>query len=359
LKTKRIKILLLSDSRSFHTVRFAKALKQQNCHVLTVSLEDGEMSFVQLKKRGPIEQTHYLLAVLPLRKIIERYQPNIINAHFASGYGFIAALARGQRPIPIIVNLWGSDILIVPGKSPLHRLKTIYALKKADYIVGDSQYIVGVAHQLTPFKHSEVIPWGIEREFLHLHKKSYSFHQPLKIIVPRAHETVYNNLFIVKALAPLINEGKITLTFPAFGSLFKKFKRKSQILVGDKLLFYPQFIRRDFLNFMAQHDLYLSASRSDSSPASLIEAMALGLLPIAANIEGVQEWLSSSSGFTFTPDNHSELYNIMNKIINSAEIYDEMRRNNRQRVERKAVFEDNIAQQIKIMTRLLRRKPIE
>ena len=353
MKTKKMKILLLADSRSFHTVRFAKALKQQNCHVLTVSLEDGEMPFVQLKKMGPIEQAHYLLAVLPLKKIIERYQPDIINAHFASGYGFIGALARWQRPIPLIVNLWGSDILIVPGKSPLHRLKTVYALKKADYVVGDSQYLVNAAHQLTPLKHSEVIPWGIEKEFLHLHKKSYSFHQPVKIIIPRAHETVYNNLFIVKALASLINAGKITLTFPSFGSLFKKFKSQSRKFVGDKLLFYPKFIRRDFLIFMAQYDLYLSASLSDSSPASLIEAMALGLLPVAANIKGVQEWLNPSSGFTFIQNDHADLFNIINNIINSSNTYDKMRQNNRLRVEQEAVFEHNVAQQIKIMTRLI------
>lgn len=359
MSKKKIKVLLLADSNSFHTARFAQALKKQNCRVLPVSLEKGSICFFQLKRIGPINSLHYLLAVFQLRTIINRFRPDIINPHFASGYGFIAALAAHNRKIPIILNLWGSDILIVPDKSFLHKLKTAYALKRASYVIGDSQYLINAADKISPLQQTSLIPWGIEREFFSLHKKNYAFHKPLKVIVPRHQEDVYNNLFIVKALAPLIDEGKIELTFPAFGSRLDYFRKQSQAIVNNKINFYRKLPRQEFLLFMTEHDIYLSASLSDSSPVSLIEAMALGLLPVAAEIDGVKEWLTAESGFTFKQNDEIDLRNLFSRIISDNNSYDEMRRCNYKRVMDRAVFEDNVSKQIEIMNWLIRKNKLE
>jgi glycosyltransferase involved in cell wall biosynthesis len=172
------------------------------------------------------------------------------------------------------------------------------------------------------------------------------------------HEPVYNNAFIIKALASLLREGKVTVTFPSFGSLYDQFKRQAAEISTTGIEFYDKMPRHRFLKFMSGFDLYLSASRSDSSPVSLIEAMALGLIPIAADIPGVAEWLTPDSGYLFPENDTGSLEHTIEKIIDDADPHESMRQTSLERVETTAIFESSIAEQIKVMKQLAGRNNV-
>jgi len=352
----RLRVLLLVDVATFHGERIAGQLRRQGVRVLTVSLEKGSIRHLSVKGVGPIRSLQYLLSIPAIRTVIRRFNPDVINAHFASGYGFVAAGSIAGGGPPILLNLWGSDILIVPHKSWLHKLKTRWALRKASFVLADSEYLLGEARRLSRLPDARVVYWGIEERYLGFHKSSYELNRPVSVIVPRAHETIYNNLFIVEALASLIKESQIELTFPAFGSEIETFKRKSYGLVGDRIRYYERLPRPDFLKLMAGHDVYLSASHSDSSPVSLIEAMALGLIPVCANIEGVKEWLCDKSGFLYGRNDGRDLSDLMTRLVSEDNRYESMRQGNLERVRREAIFERNVAEQIEVMNWLAGRK---
>ena len=353
MSTARLRVLLLADSVAFHTERFAGELRRQGCKVLVASLERGRLHHFHLKRRGPFRALHYLLAVRQVRQLIDRFRPDIINPHFASGYGFVAALARADRSIPIALNLWGSDVLIVPRKSFLHRYKTVRALRDADFVAGDSEYLLSAARRLGALENYSVIPWGIERAALKLRKADYHYSRPLRVIIPRSHEQVYNNSFILRALAPMLRDGRLRLTFPAFGSLVGKFRREIDALPEHSVHLYEKKARAEFLGFMAEHDVYLSAARSDSSPASLIEAMALGLVPVAADIPGVREWLDRDSGYLYREEDEQGLRDIIGQILSREDLCEQLRRSNLEAVRQRAIFEDNVGEQLRIMRRMI------
>jgi glycosyltransferase involved in cell wall biosynthesis len=48
--------------------------------------------------------------------------------------------------------------------------------------------------------------------------------------------------------------------------------------------------------WLARAELYLSASRSDSTSQSLLEAMAAGALPVVSDLAGNREWLGEGEG---------------------------------------------------------------
>lgn len=273
----------------------------------------------------------------------------MINAHFATGYGFVAALARVSPGVPIALNLWGSDILVAPQRSHWSRWKASVALRAASAVFADSEYLLDSATQLESIDRGEVIPWGIERTYLALHRPSYTLSTPLRVIVPRLHEPIYNNAFILKALVPLVKEGRACLTFPAFGSGFERFRREATAISGNGIRFYERLPRRDFLRFLAEHDVYLSAALSDSSPASLIEAMALGLIPVAADIPGVREWLTKETGFTFVQNDSESLCSVFHQLIAENDNHETIRRRNLEIVQARGVFEDNVAAQLAVM----------
>ncbi len=349
----KLRVLVLGDSRSFHLERYIPELKRQDCDVLLASLEAGKIEHYQLQWKGPIRQLHYWLAAPELRTLIEKFQPQVVDAHYASGYGHLAATALHDLSIPLVVELWGSDILIVPKKSFLHKRKTVMALKRADAVVADSQYLLDEAGKLAALKRTLVEPFGIERKYLEFHKKDNALSKPLKIIVPRPHEKVYNNLFILRSLCRLLKEKSITLTFPDFGSLFDEFRLELSKLNCPGVTFYKKCEREPFLKMMSEHDVYLSAALSDSSPVSLIESMALGLIPIAAQIPGIQEWSQNSGTFTFTKDSSIELAAIIEKVVTRGASYDPMRLSNLERVKSKALYENNVAARINLMNRLV------
>lgn len=356
MNTRRLRILLLANSDSFHTERFVAELRRQRCRVLVASLERGNLHHFHLKRRGPHRVVHYALAAVEIRRLIDRFRPDIINPHHASGYGFSAALANIGKRTPVVLNLRGGDILLAPKKSFLHKMKPYLALKAAECIIGDSQYLVSAAEELSPLASKRVIPWGIEKRYLSFHKQSYAFQNPLRIIVPRTQEKLYNNLFIVQSLAPLLRESRVEITFTNFGSLAEDFRLQTQAVTDRGVRFYDKMPRAKFLPFMAEHDVYLSASTTDSSPASLIEAMALGLLPIAADIPGVREWLGHESGYLFKQHDPEDLKTLVIRLLQKQDPHELIRRENLARVKQKAVFEENIAEQLAIMEHLAERK---
>lgn len=345
----KLRILLLADSRSFHIERLVAQLRRQDCHVLTASLERGAVHHFHLKPRLPIRPLSYFLVSQQIKAIARRYSPDIIYAHFATGYGYAAARSVKSLKIPMILNIWGSDILMADRPMTFRRHKARLALKRADHVFADSEYLLTAARRLFDNPNGDVIPWGIEQELLTLHKKDYSFQTPLKIIVPRAHEPVYGNLFIVKALAGLVNSGKIQITFPEFGSQAESFRRQAQSMVGERIQYYRKLSRREFIELMASHDVYLSNSQSDSSPVSLIEAMALGLVPVAADIPGVREWLKAESGLSYPVGNAGALVTTITDLVEGDDCFEKMREGNLTRVKQEALFENNVERQVKIM----------
>jgi len=344
-----LRVLILADSRSFHTERYAAELRQQGCQVLTASLEDGSMEHHLLRRRGPWRALHYPFAASEGCGLIDSFGPDVVNAHFASGYGFLAALAVRRCKRPFLLHLWGSDILVAPHKSFLHRRKTRLALETADFVVGDSDYLLSEAGEIGHIRNRRTIVWGIERSALELRRQNVVLSRPLKILVPRPHETIYNNVFIVRALAESVKSGDVELIFPAFGSQVNRFRDRAENLIGNGLIFYEKMMRPDYLRFAAQHDVYLSASLSDSSPASLLEAMALGLIPVVGDIPGVSEWLTPESGYLFDLATELSLRDVIAALSGRAPDHEHMRQHNLERVRENAIFEDNIAETIAIM----------
>lgn len=346
---KRLRVLVLADSRSFHTERYVRELRRQGCAAIVASLEHGSLPHVHLAWIGPIASLHYSLASRQVRRLVEHYEPDIVNPHFASGYGYLAARAIGGDGPPIVCHLWGSDILVVPRKSALHRRKTRIALQAASAVVGDSRFLIEEASKISPLKSSAVIPWGIEQSALSHYNERSAREGTVSVFMPRPHEKVYDTLTVVRALAPLLREGVIKLTVPRWGSQLAAFHGEVEALSVSGVHYYDKLTRRRYLTMAAHHEVFLSAARSDSSPASLIEAMGLGLIPIAADIPGVAEWTQRDRAVLFAPGDEAALRAAVEEVVNHVEAYDELRRQNHERVVAEAVFENNVARTIELM----------
>ena len=353
-----MRLLLLADGRSVHTVRFQKELINQGVQVVLASLERGETVDILLKRRSVSNSLSYFFSNREIKELIYTVAPDAVNAHFASGYGFSTALSRVWKRLPVFLHCLGSDILVSPAKSIAHKRKVMYALSRAHHIFVDSEYLAGKVRGLCTESCIDVIPWGVENEFLGLfnrkREKGFVMHRPLRVIVPRPQNRIYNNKFIITSLEELLIGGEITLTFLDSGDDRDGLKALAlERCPGGLIDFYGFKPRDEYIGFISGFDIYLSASLSDSSPASLIEAMAAGLFPVVADIPGVREWMDSDSGILFDPKVGETLVAAFRRLLDPDMNVRRILTSNHDRVSARGVFTDNVRATIHVMRQVV------
>lgn len=169
-----MKILFLSSAQSHHTKRWVDYFVDRGHTCFLVSLERGiqtkaEEFFIHSQILPSFLK--YPLSVRKVKKIAEKIKPDLINAHFVPNYGLIGALL-GQRPLAI--STWGSDILISPQKSFLHKLRVKYVLNKADLITTDAKISTQAILDLG-IKETKIIetPMGVDKNLVSAYEKKF------------------------------------------------------------------------------------------------------------------------------------------------------------------------------------------
>ncbi|SYZ72763.1 putative Glycosyl transferase group 1 [Candidatus Zixiibacteriota bacterium] len=356
-----MKILLLADGRSVHTERFRKGLRDAGAEVKLASLEPGEAVDYPIKRKSSLNSINYFLAGRQIRELTESFDPDIVNPHFVSGYGYTVAVSKVWKQKPVVLHGLGSDILVSPRKSFLHKWRVIKSLECATRVVVDSQYLSNEIKKLNPEIEPAVIPWGVEEAVLQIFLKKEGANidsgRPRQVLIPRPHNPVYNNNFIIEALGDMVRKRRIVLTFPARGDDYKVFRRRCEREFPEGgINFYGFLPRREYIKFLGGFDIYLSAALSDSSPASLIEAMGAGLFPVVGDVPGVREWANDDSSILFDVKDKESLESGLRRLLSGKLNYRGILLKNHRKVRSEALFSENIRQTLSIMEAMIGRK---
>ena len=137
-----MKILLLADPSSSHTIKWANALFENGMDVFLFGLSEFDPSpydpdikieslktpsFIKSRLNGNILKSVYVTKLPALKRVIKSFKPDILHSHYAASYGFLGALTGFH---PFINSVWGIDISIFPNVSFLHRNIIKYTLEK-------------------------------------------------------------------------------------------------------------------------------------------------------------------------------------------------------------------------------------
>lgn len=155
-----MKILMLSSGESIHTCRWVSSLVSLGLDVVLVSQHDIRKELDSSIRRYRLRFSGglgYFINTFELKKIIEAEKPDILHAHFASGYG---TLARNSG-VPYLLSVWGSDVYDFPNESRIKRLMLIRALEGSKRLYSTSECM-----KLETFKYTsksiKVIPFGVD-----------------------------------------------------------------------------------------------------------------------------------------------------------------------------------------------------
>ncbi len=142
--------------------------------------------------------------------------------------------------------------------------------------------------------------------------------------IPRKdHEFFIKNIPELKKLIP-----NLKVIMPGRGVQLKEMKILAVNLEVDDIIWFPGY-RKDINLLCAISDLYVTTSRQEGLPISVIEAMASGLPIVASNIRGQTDAvLSGRNGELYQLDNNADFVEKILKLYKNPKARVEMRKNN-------------------------------
>ena len=115
---------------------------------------------------------------------------------------------------------------------------------------------------------------------------------------------------------------------PGRGVQLKEMKILAVNLEVDDIIWFPGY-RKDINLLCAFSDLYVTTSRQEGLPISVIEAMASGLPIVASNIRGQTDAVVlGRNGELYQLDNNADFVEKIFKLYKNPELRKEMRKNN-------------------------------
>jgi L-malate glycosyltransferase len=341
-----LKIALLSDGGNVHTRRWLEYFQDQGDQTLLITLEEpveipGEVSL--LRGPLPVRFLNYNLAVPAAARALSRFKPDLINAHFVPNYGWMA-LRLGISPW--VISTWGSDILVNARVSPLHRWRARRVLRGADLVTSDAMMLSDAVKKLAGEDLNLLtVPMGIDRA---LFDDGDGRHRREKVILHNRNlENVYDLPTVLHGLAGFFK------MFPDWrarlagdGSLRGELMEMSRTLgIDQKVEFLGRLPREQLMTELKGAQIYLSASLSDSTSVSLLEAMALGVYPVLSDIVANREWIPGAPWAQFfTPGQPDGLAKALFEALAMPQSSRQSAlKDNRSKIADGAIWENNMA----------------
>jgi glycosyltransferase involved in cell wall biosynthesis len=322
-----MKVALLSSLSSIHTTRWANifAEKGHDVYVITCHARGNDslsprIKVYQLPYQSPLG---YYLNTCALQKILKEIKPDILNAHYASGYGTLARLCSFH---PYVLSVWGSDVYDFPYKSFFHK----YILKKnllaADIVCSTSHVMSAQTKKVCPqLEEIPITPFGVDTNIF----------KPM----PQFIDSQYITIGTVKTLAPKYGIDTLLKAFACAKNTIKKVdietsSRLRLLIVGggpqkkelndlaqnlginEQCIWAGQIPHAEVPRYLNQLDIYVALSKLESFGVAIIEASACGIPVVVSNVGGLPEVVKNKeTGLIVEKDNPQQAANALIEFI--------------------------------------------
>lgn len=370
-----MKVLLLSDAYSIHTVKWAKSLSKKGIEIAVFSLNfnKNEISPYKndinvkvyycvdrnAKKRSSgFAKLSYLSALPALKKAISEFKPDIVHAHYASSYGLLGALSGFH---PYIVSVWGSDVFDFPNISFLHKAVINYNLSKADRILSTSKVMAVETGKYTD-KEVIVTPFGIDLDkFKPLNVNSLFSQNDIVIGTIKTLEEKYGIEYLIKAFAIVKNKYynlPLKLLIVGDGSLSESLKKLVHDLnIEEETVFTGKIAHELVPTYDNMLSVSVSVSNSESFGVAIIEASACGKPVVVSNVGGLPEVVEDGiTGIVVPPRNSEKTAEAIEKLILDEKLRKKMGEAGRNRVAKFYDWNKNVEQMISLYKNILNKK---
>lgn len=353
-------IALLSAASSIHTIRWANAFVERGHRVHLISQHapiDGLDERVVLHLLPHMKGLGYLFNGWRVDRLLRSIRPDVVNAHYATGYG---TLARWCIGFPLVLNVWGSDVLEFPNKGPFHLLWLLNNLKRADHLISTSTFMAQHTRALgSGLPPVSVVPFGVDTDqFSPAHDKGER--DTLVIGTIKALTPTYGIDILIKAFAMVVRTGqyKVRLCIVGGGPQLVELQELARTLdVAEHVEFKGPVPHLRVPDELWAMDVFAALSRSESFGVAVIEASACGLPVVVSDAGGLPEVVQHcSTGFVVAVDDVLETAVELETLVASAELRKRMGRAGRAFVEAKYAWSTCVDLQLDVFEQVIAAK---
>lgn len=364
----KVKIILLAAGNDIHSVRWANqlAMHGNEVHLCYASNQKPAMDkfregifLYELKVPAPYG---YYLNIPQLKKIIRKVNPDILNAHYSSGYGTLGRLVGFS---PFLLSVYGSDVYDFPYKKKMNMNIIRKNLYSADEIASTSNAMAIQTSTLIdmPVSKINITPFGVDIE--KFSKKNIQ-KDDSKIIIGSIKKLTpkygmkYGILaidFLVKNL--LDDQQNIKLEYRIYGE--GEEKQELELLaekcgISNTVKFMGRVPNEVVPKALNEMDIFLGNSILDSESfgVAIVEAMACEVPVIVTDVDGFKEVVDNGNAGIMVPRKDpkamaDEIY----KLIENPELRKEIGQKQRKRVIENYNWVENVRKMEGIYKRMI------
>lgn len=288
-------------------------------------------------------QARYLLLAPTLRRLLRHIRADALLSFYAGGFAAMA-YASGFRPYAVYVV--GSDVLLSHG---VKRSLTRVFLNAASQVFVTGTYLTQKTRELAPVARLMTLYLGVDtKRFSPRPKPS----QPVRIVCTRGFLPVYNNDYLIQGLARMPDVSTdFAVTFAAGGPALESARQLADECLPAKVRRRVEFLggvdHERLMEIVTSSHIYVSASRSDGTSSSLLEALSTGVFPILSDIPQNREWINDNgalrNGILVPLDEPNTLGNALHHAIHDDQWRDRVADYNRNLVMTRADSHRNVA----------------
>lgn len=322
-----MKIALISGASSIHTIRWANGLAKAGHDVHVITQHEACDPFLpQIKVhsfpyRGVLG---YFLMAPRVRKLLNEINPDVLNAHYASGYATTARLV-GRRPF--VLSVWGSDVYDFPYKSPLHKWLVRKNLLSADVVASTSYAMAEQTRSIASELGSmPITPFGVDMQAYGNAESLQENNDKLTIGTVKTMADTYGIDTLIEAFAILVkkfnrtqpnNFEHIRLRLVGGGPQTDKYKRlAAELGISEKVRFVGRVPHEKVPSELAKLDIYVALSRIESFGVAIIEAGAARRPVVVSDAGGLPEvTLDGVTGLVVPRENPQAAAEALEKLV--------------------------------------------
>lgn len=292
-----MRILFAASARSPNTHSFVEGLVRlgHEAHVATLhpgGMPRGTVHVLGTAERG-FSRIGFVRAVPAFRRLYRTLQPDVTIGYYASSYGLLAAAVRGPR----VVATAGGDVFGGAQGSTFRRyaipLLARVALSRADLVLCWAPHIaeavegIGVARAKIM-----ILPRGIDTGIF-TPGASVDHGGPPRIVSTRSLDAFYRPEVLLEAFG-LVRAWGVPAVLDLIGdgpSRAELEARAAALGLSEHVSFHGRMPPDRLAAELRRAGVYVSVPPSDGVSASLLEAMACGLLPVVSDIPANRSWI--------------------------------------------------------------------
>tara|TARA_Y100001958_G_C21235013_1_gene561251 strand:+ start:222 stop:1325 length:1104 start_codon:yes stop_codon:yes gene_type:complete len=367
-----LKILILSDANSIHTIKWVESIKDHGIDIQLFSLfkpskitqrkyDKNKIKVVsadlisEIKDlRNPnLSKFKYLKSFSLIKNMIKNFNPDIVHAHYASSYGILGYLTRFK---PFVISVWGSDVSYFPYKNKINKILMKIVFRNCDRLCSTSRYMKTIIENEYKRYDVEVIPFGVNPDIF---KPNESSNENYKFNVGTIKSIESHNGIdcLLDAAKIIIHDFKKEINFIIVGdgSLKYKMQQKAKKLNLCKNVGFTGFVdHKNVIKFYNRLSIFVAVSERESFGVSVLEAASCEIPSITTNVGGLTEVnVHNSTGIVINEKDPIELAKSILLIYENDKLRKNLGRSGRKRVLKYFTWKNNVSKMVNIYKSLV------